>query len=292
MKHQSAAPDTESVSTLLLGGGYALSALSRLLEPHSFVITTRDGAKVQSWTKAGIHSERVQLDDTASIQAIFRKYPNIQTVIDSIPPLPLPNPTLGVKNLLDLLPNSVKQIFYLSTTGVYGKQDGSVVDEDTERTPFYPSAQARVAVEDLYFGFCQARTTTFRLSGIYGPGRGVGLSMKNGTYRLIENDMRYTNRIHVDDIAAILQKALQVAKPLPSAFNLSDDCPTLAEEVFSFYSQKFGIPPAQYISQAQAQSIGGRLILNQRVGNTLVKDYFQYEFLYPSFKAGAGTEFA
>lgn len=282
---------TQPIKTLLLGGGYTLSALAELLEQGSFVITTTSAQKLTQWQHDGVPSELVSLEEPQSIRALFAKYPFIETVVDSIPPLPSPEPTAGIANLLAELPRSVSRIFYLSTTGVYGKRDGSVVSEDTERTPYYQSALARVHSEDLYYAFPHATTTSFRLSGIYGPGRGVGLSMKNGTYRLVENDPRYTNRIHVQDIVHILKKALGCDSPLPPALNLSDDDPAPATEVFEFYHRTFQTPPAQYLTGDQAEAIGGRLTLNQRVSNALVKERLQYSFLFPSFREGAGTEF-
>lgn len=284
--------DTRQIKTLLLGGGYTLSALTKLLERGSYVITTTSPEKLTQWEQAGIPSELVSLQERESIRALFTKYPSIETVIDSIPPLPSTEPTAGITNLLAELPRSVSRIFYLSTTGVYGKRDGSVVTEDTERTPYYQSALSRVQSEDLYFSFPRATTTSFRLSGIYGPGRGVGLSMKHGTYRLVENDPRYTNRIHVEDIIHILNKALSSNSPLPPALNLSDDDPAPATEVFEFYHQTFQTPPAQHLTTEQAEAIGGRLTLNQRVSNALVKERLRYTFLFPSFREGAGTEFS
>jgi nucleoside-diphosphate-sugar epimerase len=284
--------DTRQIKTLLLGGGYTLSALTNLLERDSFVITTTSPEKLAQWQQTGTASELVSLQERESIRALFTKYPSIETVIDSIPPLPSKEPTAGITNLLTELPRSVSRIFYLSTTGVYGKQDGSIVSEDTERTPYYQSALTRVQSEDLYFNFPHATTTSFRLSGIYGPGRGVGLSMKHGSYRLVENDPRYTNRIHVEDIIHMLNKALSSNSPLPPALNLSDDDPAPATEVFEFYHRTFQTPPAQYITTEQAEAIGGRLTLNQRVSNALVKERLQYTFLFPSFREGAGTEFS
>ena len=115
--------------------------------------------------------------------------------------------------------------------------------------------------------------------------------MKNGTYRLIENDTRFTNRIHVADIVGILSSAITSSLPLPNALNVSDDCPALATEVTKYYQEHFSCPPPQQIAATEAEKLGGRMVLNQRVSNSLVKDTLSYIFRYPTYREGAGTEF-
>ena len=101
---------------------------------------------------------------------------------------------------------------YLSTTGVYGDHGGGWVDEDTPVRPCGIRGQARVAAEaawDRLAGESGWRLTSFRLAGIYGPGRGPFEKLRNGTARRIVKPGQVFSRIHVDDIAGAVHASLK-----------------------------------------------------------------------------------
>ncbi len=70
----------------------------------------------------------------------------------------------------------------------------------------------------------------FRLAGIYGPGRSVFDKLRAGTARRIEKDGQVFNRIHVEDIASVLEAS--IARPRAGAiYNVADDEPAAPGEV-------------------------------------------------------------
>src|SRR5207244_13577284 len=91
-------------------------------------------------------------------------------VICTIPPGPAGDPVL--KAAAKLL-GRVRWLGYLSTTGVYGDQDGGWVDEDTPPRPGQPRSIERLSTERAWQALGLqggAAVDIFRLPGIYGPG--------------------------------------------------------------------------------------------------------------------------
>ena len=106
---------------------------------------------------------------------------------------------------------NLQWIGYLSTVGVYGDHGGAQVDEDTALKPKSERSVQRVAAEEAWAEF-GARTGKavhiFRLAGIYGPGRGPLEKVRRGEGRRIVKRAQVFNRIHVEDIASVLEASL------------------------------------------------------------------------------------
>ncbi|MDP2247557.1 MAG: NAD-dependent epimerase/dehydratase family protein, partial [Nitrosomonadales bacterium] len=78
----------------------------------------------------------------------------------------------GLRNVLSVLGpfNSLRHVFFVSSTRVYGQQTDELLDEDTPAQPAdfggFRLYEAESLLNDL-----NIPATVFRLSGIYGPGR-------------------------------------------------------------------------------------------------------------------------
>ena len=290
-------------SVLLLGLGNVLSQAEKLLPPKSFVATSRDRSKVSELRSQGILAEQLDLLVPESIPQLFSKYPAINTIVDSVPPIRVPAETSinkltassGVENLLNTanLP-PLRQLIYLSTTGVFGRQDGSWVNEESTSEPFSPSSQARLEVEQLYQSVLGERFCALRLPAIYGPGRGLATMIKSGGYCIKGDLQRFSNRIHeVDAARAVvgLIKLSQSGQPLPPLLTIADDQPTPLIDVVQYICKLLNAPlPAL---QPSSTSSGGYYefeLLNQRVSNKRIKDLLKLELLYPTFKEGIASE--
>ena len=109
-----------------------------------------------------------------------------------------------------------KSLVYLSTVGVYGDHAGGWVDED-ERMPAGLGALATSGRGRGRHGSASPSETgvpvaIVRLAGIYGPGRGPFEKIRRGTARRIVKPGQVFNRIHVDDIATIVEAAFRAAR--------------------------------------------------------------------------------
>jgi nucleoside-diphosphate-sugar epimerase len=266
---------------LLLGGGYVLSRLAGVLGAENVVTSHLSKLKVDNDIRKGLVSECVDLSSLSAVSKVFKKYPTLCYFVDSVPPLAIA-PVAGPRNVVEATSGTgVLAGIYLSTTGVYGEQNGAWVDESCALNPYNQRGRNRVASERVYLE-ASIPVLSLRLSGIYGPGRGVIESIRGGHYRLVPG--RYSNRVHVDDIVAALRWFLQESDPTtwPVAMNLSDDEPECVERVAEYYCKHLSLPmPTILDEEPSAESFFSS---NQRVSNKLFHDFTGLKLKYPSYR--------
>jgi nucleoside-diphosphate-sugar epimerase len=274
---------------LLLGGGYTLQRLASLLKAGSFVITSRNVEQVSLWRSRGFHSQVVDVAQQSTLGDVFRDFPTLKVLVDSVPPLhDGADPAAGVKNVVRALHSAheVKRIIYLSTTGVFGVRDGSIVNEDTAPSPWNPQGEARLLSERAYRESGRS-VTALRLPAIYGPDRGIHVSLRSGTYRVVGDGSMWGNRIHVDDLAAVIQRAIEfpLERELPPVLCVSDDEPMQARELVSYICEREHLPIPSTVSEDEIVRRGGYTMLsNQRLQNRLMKELLGVTLKYPSIK--------
>lgn len=271
----------------LIGGGYTLQHVAKLLPAHSFVMTSRSSETCASWRSLGYLAHQLSLEDKRSIETLFATYPSLRVVVDSVPPIRGSNdPASGVKNLCDVIKNAhVTRVIYLSTTGVFGGRDGRVITEESPPAPWNAQGEARWLSECAYRDR-GVPMVALRLPAIYGADRGLVHSIRQGTYRLVGTGEMWTNRIHVKDLARIIERTISV-DDVPPVLCVSDDCPAQAREVAEFVCAREGLPLPGFISEEEVLQAGGYTMLsNQRVQNALFKKVLDMKLLYPSYREG------
>ncbi|MEM7225914.1 MAG: SDR family oxidoreductase [Pseudomonadota bacterium] len=180
---------------------------------------------------------------------------------------------------------------YLSTTGVYGDRAGGWVDEGSAIEPTGERGQRRVDAEAGWRALAEAHGLPlhiFRLAGIYGPGRSALDSVRRGKAKRIDKPGQVFSRIHVEDIASVLEAS--IARPAPGAvYNLCDDDPAPPAEVVAHACELLGQAPPPLIPFAEAElSPMGRSFYrdNKRVSNRRIKDELGVTLRYPSYQVG------
>ncbi|MEP2029367.1 MAG: SDR family oxidoreductase [Paracoccaceae bacterium] len=177
---------------------------------------------------------------------------------------------------------------YLSTTGVYGDHQGGWVDEETALAPSTKRGQARVAAEAAWQAIPDLPLHIFRLAGIYGPERGPFAKVRNGTARRIIKDGQVFSRIHVDDIAQVLEAS--IAQPNPGAiYNLCDDDPAPPQDVIGYAAELLGlpVPPAVAFEDAEMTAMARSFYAeSKRVRNDRIKSELGVSLLYPTYQDG------
>lgn len=176
---------------------------------------------------------------------------------------------------------------YLSTTGVYGDHQGGWVDETTALTPSSRRGEYRVRAEG------QWRDTglpvhIFRLAGIYGPGRGPFEKVRDGTAQRIIKAGQVFSRIHVDDIAQVLEASIRHPNP-GAAYNVCDDDPAPPEDVLSHAAHLLGLPdpPAVPFETAELTPMARSFYSeSKRVRNDRIKQDLGVRLIYPSYREG------
>ncbi len=176
---------------------------------------------------------------------------------------------------------------YLSTTGVYGDHGGDWVDEAAPLTPSTSRGRARVEAEAAWADI-GLPLHIFRLAGIYGPGRGPFAKIRNGTARRIIKENQVFSRIHIEDIASVLEASIN--QPNPGAiYNVCDDDPAPPQDVIAHAAELLGlpVPPDVRFEDAEMSPMARSFYSDsKRVKNDRIKDELGVRLRYPDYHTG------
>jgi nucleoside-diphosphate-sugar epimerase len=282
---------TDTPRLFCFGLGYSAEALSRRLTAKGWRVagTARSDAKVAALRAAGV--EAFTFDRDRPLADPATALAGTTHVLLSVPPDAAGDPVLD-RHGADLarLPG-LAWVGYLSTTGVYGDRQGAWVDEASDLAAASPRGLRRVAAEAGWLDLWRTRglpVHLFRLAGIYGPGRSQIDSVRDGTARRTFKEGQVFSRIHVDDIAAVLEASM--AQPNPgAAYNVCDDEAAPPWEVVEFACGLLGapVPPLVPIEQANLSEMGRSFFAeNKRVRNDRIKSELGVRLAYPTYREG------
>lgn len=143
----------------------------------------------------------------------------------------------GMRALLERV--RAGRLIMVSSTAVYGQDDGSRVDEDAPTEPQRFNGEILLEAEHVA---ADAGGTVVRLSGIYGPGREYLIrSLRSGPVECRREPPIWTNRIHSEDCAAALAHLLEIERP-EALYLASDACPAPRWEVLRWLAERLGAP--------------------------------------------------
>lgn len=177
----------------------------------------------------------------------------------------------GLRRLLDR--SEIGRVLFVSSTAVYAEDAGATADEDTpaDATAF----NGRVLLEAERELDAHPDAAAFRASGIYGPGRE---RMWNRARRDEPGEPRWTNRIHVEDVAGALLHLLQPPR-IARVYCGNDDAPTLEHEVVDGLRARLGLPA---LGAADGPTTG------KRVSNARLRGS-GWQPRYPTWREGYAT---
>lgn len=251
--------------------------------------TTTDPDKKNILKQHGIRAHI--FDRQRAIPDPFQTFEDITHVLFSVPPDAEGDPVFDVHGEDLAALKNLKWAGYLSTTAVYGNQDGNWIDETTPPSPDTRRGSLRLKAEQqwqsLYLN-AGLPLHIFRLSGIYGPGRSAIEAVRSGTATRIEKPGHAFNRIHVADIVQALVASMHAPKP-GSIYNLADDAPTPSHEVVQFACNLLGldVPPLIPYDRAEMPPIVRSFYKdNKRIRNDRIKSELGVSLLYPDYRAG------
>lgn len=276
---------------LIFGFGYTSHHIAERLRPAGAQIaaTVRTQAKADMLAGSGIRGHVFSPEQRDP--AISGEIAEAESILVSIPPEVSGDPVLAAfADTIAAAPN-LRWIGYLSTIGVYGDHAGGWVDEATPAAPCEARSKARADVEQAWLAFGAASGIAvhiFRLPGIYGPGRNQLAQLAAGTARRIVKPGQVFNRIHVADIAAVIEASLQRLRG-GAIYNISDDEPAPAQDVVSFAADLCGVLPPPEIPfdsaelSAMARSFYGE---SKRVRSALIRSELGVVLRYPTYREG------
>ena len=267
---------------MILGCGYTGQRLARSLlrQGLPIVATTRNPAALASLAQAGVNVVRLDLaSGPASLADLNGLTGDDTLVLHSIPPI---SSAGGIADhtprLLEALHGRCARLVYLSTTGVYGATRD--VDERTPPAPRTEREKLRLSAE-LAVTAAPASSLILRPAAIYGPGRGVHVSLQAGKFRLWGEGNNFVSRIHVDDLAAHAEAALFSA--VTGAFPVADEEPCPSREIAGFCSRllELEMPP-----EAHDAELGETRQADRRVDGSAIRRALGIALRYPSYRVG------
>lgn len=185
----------------------------------------------------------------------------------------------GLDNLLDRLPAT--QWLMVSSTSVYGQNQGEWVDEDSAAEPGNITSRLIRQAEQRLIASNPANIVV-RFSGIYGPGREYLLRQAMQTPAIQQTPPYFTNRIHQQDCVGVLAFLLEqrlTGKALAQCYLASDDDPAPTWDVMTWLADHLHCPPPT------VKEVDADAGINKRCNNSQLKA-LGYRFQYPSYKDG------
>lgn len=185
-----------------------------------------------------------------------------------------------VDNLLAALKQKLppRLILFVSSTSVYPQSDGQWIHEDCATEPSSYSGkrllEAEQRLQQSPYPSC-----VVRFSGIYGPDRNRLIEQVIGGEASADRPPLYSNRIHIDDCAGVLNHLIEHERP--EALYLASDCsPTPLQEVKQWIAQQLVLPDNHWQRESYSSLRASKRISNQRL---LASGYI---FCYPTFQQG------
>lgn len=182
-----------------------------------------------------------------------------------------------------------RRLLFVSSSSVYGQQDGQWIDE---RSPAeaqgFSGRIMREAEQQALAGGLPA--TVVRLAGIYGPGREWLLNQVRQGCRVSSEPPLYGNRIHVEDAAGLLAFLLQAdaaGQALEDCYLGVDDAPAPLHEVLVWLREQLGV--SHWAEQATLRRTGSKRCSNARARALgWAPQYPSYREGYAALLAGRG----
>lgn len=188
----------------------------------------------------------------------------------------------GTRHVLAALAGqSLKRLFWISSSSVYAQDDGSRVDEDSLAEPVSATARILRDSEELARGGPWP-VTVVRLSGLYGNGRLRLLKWVEAGRPMRAEPPQWTNRLHVDDAAGLLAFLLErdlAGIALAEIYLGTDNEPAPQHEVLDWLADRLGLP---WLPREAGPAGEG---LNKRLDNSRLLA-LGYRLRHPDYRAG------
>jgi nucleoside-diphosphate-sugar epimerase len=174
---------------------------------------------------------------------------------------------------------------YVSSTGVFGQDDGSWVDEKTEPKALGETSEILIEAERLVLrGSARgASARVVRCSGLYGPGRTATIErVRTGALSLGDGDSTWMNFIHRDDAADTVIAALDRGRH-GAIYHASDAAPATRREVAQWIAERLGMTLSTRESGGEPATWRGA---HRRVSSEATRSELGLRLAYPSFREG------
>ncbi|MGB6044548.1 MAG: SDR family oxidoreductase [Pirellulales bacterium] len=192
----------------------------------------------------------------------------------------------GLRRVLDAIPDRNGHFIYISSTGVYGQNDGSWVDEASPCVPQREGGQACLDAERLLSEHSRgSNATILRLAGIYGPDRVPRLQQLQEGEPIATPAEGFLNLIHVEDAVTAVDAAANRAGTV-RVFNVSDGRPVVRRDYFEAVAARLGIETPTMIEPPVGSGRQRRGLTSKRISNARMLQELGVQLQFPSYVEG------
>jgi len=185
----------------------------------------------------------------------------------------------GLGRVLDAIPDTARVVF-ASSTGVWGTEDGSIVDETTPAHPTREAGRVLLEAEALLHARAGDRGTALRFAGLYGPDRLPRLDDLKAGRPIAADPDSWLNLVLVDDAARIVV-AVAAALHARQLYVVSDGHPVRRRDWYAHLAARTGSPPPTFDTAAE-RTRGA----DKRVDPSLLVRDFPLTLAYPDSVRG------
>lgn len=274
---------------LILGMGWSGCVLATQLQARGVHVvgTVRDpsSAPDDGLLRHQLHA------DTPPSPALLDEITQTEAVLCSVPPDAEGDPALRL--LLPALQGSpaLRWVGYLSSTSVYADRAGGWINETSVADATETTGVRRLLAEAQWLALAEQRgiaSAVFRLPGLYGPGRNALLQLAEGRARHVIRPGLAFNRLHVEDLAAVIIASMQ--RPAHRGLYLpSDDEPAPPQDVLAFAAKLggFAMPPAvAWDDPTLSPTLRRFYESNKRIDNRGTRQALGWKPRFPTYREG------
>ncbi|WP_313463884.1 NAD-dependent epimerase/dehydratase family protein [Stutzerimonas nitrititolerans] len=173
----------------------------------------------------------------------------------------------GLRNVLGWLEQRgqrPKRLLFLSSTGVYGQNQGEWIDETSPTEPNGFTGQVMLEAERLALN-SGLPATLVRMGGLYDPARPWLQNQIRAGLRVDREPPQYSNRIHRDDAAGLLAFLLQTdlrGVALDDCYLGVDNDPAPLHEVVDWLRERLDV--THWAEQSMTRRAGSKRCSNAR----------------------------
>jgi nucleoside-diphosphate-sugar epimerase len=181
------------------------------------------------------------------------------------------------------------RIVYASTSGVYGDCGGALIDETRRVAPSTPRAWRRLDAEEqlrVHTQRSHQRLSIVRVPGIYSAQRLPRERLLNRTPTALAKEDVFTNHIHVDDLAQILEATLFHGRS-QRIYHACDDSQLLMGEYFDQVADCLQLPRAPRLARPEllkslSVAQASFMLESRRMTNQRIKHELGVRLIYPT----------
>ena len=258
-------------------------------ENQALELNVSSRQKTQNLKFEGLDFNAYEFNDKKIDRNINLKIQDADFILVSIPPTN--EEDIVINNFGEIIKKTKTQwITYLSATSVYGNHNGKWVNEYSNAKPTSNSGIKRLKAENQWLKFSNENNLPlqiFRLSGIYSLQNNILQRLISGQAKIVKKENHFFSRVHVEDIANLLFHSMTKFKT-NEIYNISDDKPASQEEVASYGSKllKLSSPEFLELDALEDGMLKDFYKDSKKVDNRKVKEFFNYQFTYPTYKEG------